>query len=135
MTIEQAGQIYYINKEIKRLQLELAELEAGRTYYKPVVMSDMPKGGGEYRNITDDYLEKKVRIQDMLDYSLERLFVARQQFEEFLQTVDDAEMRLILRLRCINNMTWGEIGDEIGFEQSTVSKKFYRFFKNSKKSD
>ena len=43
VTIEEASQIYYINLEIKTLQLELAKLEESRTYHRPITISDMPK--------------------------------------------------------------------------------------------
>ncbi len=129
MTLEQASQIYYINKEIKTLQLELARLEEDRTYYKPIIMSDLPKGRGQHRNIADDYIEKKSDIQNMINYSLNKLLTARQQFEEFLLSVDDAEMRLILRLRCINLMSWVDIGTELNMSRMTASRKFYDFFK------
>ncbi len=127
MTIEQASQIYYINKEIKTLQLELARLEEDRTYYKPIIMSDLPKGRGQHRNIADDYIEKKSDIQNMINYSLNKLLTARQQFEAFLLTVDDAETRLILRLRCINLMNWADIGAELGMDRRTASRKFYDY--------
>ena len=129
MTLEQASQIYYIQKEIKYIQKQLADLEAERKYYKPTILSDMPKGKGEYRNITDDFLERQQELEDMLKYSLKNLQAERKKFEEFLNTVEDAEMRLILRLRCINNMHWEDIGAAVGMDRRTASRKFYGFFK------
>lgn len=131
MKLEDASQIYYINREIKCLKKELWNLEAERKYYKPSILSDMPKGRGNNTNIADDFLEKQMELEDMLRYSLRKLQEERRKFEEFLGTVEDAQMRLILRLRCINNMSWNEIGEEIGAERTTVSKKFYKFFKVS----
>lgn len=129
MTIEEASQIYYINIEIKALQLELAKMEEERNYYKPIILSDMPRGGGEHINPSDEYLVKRQEIEDMINYALRKLQYERKKFEQFLNTVDDAEMRLILRLRCINNMRWEDIGEEIGTSRTTVSRKFYRYFK------
>lgn len=134
ITFEEASQIYYINKEIKHLQKELRDLEAERKYYKPSILSDMPKGRGEYRNIADEFLEKQEKLEDMLRYSLRKLQEERKKIEEFLESVENAEMRLILRLRCINNKSWGEIGKEIGADRTTISKKFYNFFKVSHNS-
>ena len=134
VTVEEASQIYYINQEIKYIQKELADLEAERKYYKPTILSDMPKGKGGYRNITDDFLEKQSELEDMLCYSLRKLQEERKQFEDFLHSVEDAELRLILRLRCINNMRWEEIGQAVGMERTTVSKKFYKYFKVSHNS-
>lgn len=131
MTLEDASQIHYINQEIKQLKKELLALEADRKYYKQLILSDMPKGRGDNTNMADDFLEKQAELEGMLRYSLRKLQEERKKFEEFLGSVDDAQMRLILRLRCINNMSWNEIGEEMGTDRTTVSKKFYNFFKVS----
>ncbi len=130
MTIEDASQIYYINREIKQLKEELWNLEAERKYYKPSILSDMPKGRGRHTNMADDFLEKQMELEGMLRYSLRKLQEERGKFEEFLGTVDDAQMRLILRLRCIKNMDWKDVGEEIGMDRRTASRKFYKFFEN-----
>lgn len=134
VTVEEASQIFYINQEIKYIQKELANLEDERKYYKPTILSDMPKGMGGYKNITDDFLEKQSELEDMLRYSLRKLQEERKRFENFLYSVEDAELRLILRLRCINNMRWEDIGQAVDMERTTVSKKFYKYFKVSHKS-
>lgn len=128
MTFEEACQIYYINKEIKHLRLEKARLEESRTYYKPVILTDMPKGGGEHRNETDDYLVQKQELEDMLNYALRKLQYERAKIEKFLQGIEDPEIRLIVRLRCVNNMNWSDIGEEVHMDRRTVSRKFYHFF-------
>lgn len=129
MTFEEASQIYYINKEIEVIQLELARMEEKRTFSKAITYSDMPKGA--IRDTTedvDDYLTKQQELKDMLNYSLKKLQQERVKMENFLQTIDDAEMRLIIRLRCINNMYWWEIGKELKMHRTAVSKKFYDFW-------
>lgn len=127
MTVEEANQIFYINLEIKTLRLELARLEESRTYYQANKISDMPKGG-RGKDVAEDYLVEKQKIEDMLNYALRKLQIERERFEKFLQGVDDPEARLILRLRCVNNLKWEQIGEEIGMDRRTASRKFYGFF-------
>lgn len=129
MTFEEASQIYYINLEIKALQLELAKMEEERNYYKPMILSDMPRAGGEHINPSDEYLVKRQEIEDMINYAMRKLQYERKKLEQFLNTVEDAEMRLILRLRCVNNMKWEDIGEELHMARTTASRKFYNFFK------
>ena len=128
MTFEEACQIYYINKEIKHLRIEIARLEESRTFYKPIILTDMPKGGGDHRNETDDYLVKRQELEDMLNYALRKLQYERAKIEKFLQEIEDPELRLIVRLRCANNMSWSEIGEECNMDRRTASRKFYHFF-------
>ena len=134
MTLQEASQIHYIIQEIKSIKLELNDLEAERKYFKSTILSDLPRGRGAYRNATDDFLVRQQELEDMLRYSLRKMQEERKRFEQFLKTVDDAEMRLILRLRCVNNMRWEDIGAAVGAERTTVSKKFYKFFKLSHNS-
>ena len=128
MTFDEVSQIYYINVEIKALRLELAKLKEERRYYKQNIISDMPRGGSGYANPEDEYLAREQELEDMINYSLRKLQYERRKIEEFLNTVDDAETRLIIRLRCVNNMKWEEIGEELNMARSTASRKFYKFF-------
>lgn len=128
MTYEEATEIYYINTEIKALRLELAQHEENRRYYKTVILSDMPKGKGEHVNPTDEYLIKEQELKDMIRYALNVLQNKLLKFEQFFAEIEDTETRLILRLRCVNNMSWQEIGDNIGMDRTTASRKFYKFF-------
>ena len=133
MTIEDVSQVFYINKEIKSLQLEIASLEQKHSYYKPNIITDMPRGGeGEDKSV--EYVDEKMLLEDMLEYSLQKLQKERKKVEVFLREIEDAEIRAIIRFRCVNNMKWEDVGFELGLERTTVSKKFYKFFKDSHNS-
>lgn len=131
MTIQETRNIYYINKEIKKIQEEIYALNNDKNFYKSNQLTGMPKGNSE-ADIFADYADGKETLQDMLVYSLKKLQLERKKAEVFLNTIEDAEIRLIIRLRVINNMTWEEIGAELGMERTTVSKKFRKFFKEQK---
>lgn len=129
MTLEEASQIYYINKEIKAIKLDLVRLEENRTFSRTITYSDMPKGG--IRDTTediDDYLTEHQQLADALHYSLKKLQRERLKMEKFLTTIQDAELRLIIRLRCVNNMHWREIGEELNMSHTTAMRKFFIFW-------
>ena len=128
MTLEEAKAIYYINIEIKRIKRDLLELEQSRQFYKPVNLSGMPRGSPSYLNTSDQYLEKRYKLDMLLNLKLRKLEQKKLEFEEWLESVADPQMRLILRLRCINNMTWEEIGEEMNYHRTGLAKKFYQFF-------
>lgn len=127
MTIDEINSIYYINKEIARIQEELYNLK-NKNFYKGNIITGMPKGSSE-GDIFSDYAEDIRTLESMLQYSLKKLQIERKRVEEFLNTIEDAEMRLIVRLRAVNNMKWEEIGLELGMDRRTASRKFYNFFK------
>lgn len=127
MTFEDANQIYYINKELEKLYKELADLKQ-QSFLKPITISDMPHGGAP-KDLFIEYTNSVLETEDMIRYSILKLQRERKKFELFLDAVQDSELRLILRLRCIKNMNWQEIGDEIGMDRRTASRKFYNYFK------
>lgn len=128
MTANELSGIYYINKEIKSLQNELADLKQ-KNFYKPNLITDMPRGGGSEEQSLE-YVSEVMLLEDLINYALRKLQHERKKIEEFICQVDDPELRLIMRLRAVNNMNWGEIGNELGMERTTASKKFYKYFRD-----
>lgn len=129
MTIEEINSIYYINKEIAKLQEELYMLK-NKNFFKSNNLTGMPKGNIE-ADVFVDYAEDVRTLESMLQYTLKKLQVERKKIEDFLNTVEDAELRLIIRLRAVNNMKWEEIGEELGMNRRTASRKFLNYFQKT----
>lgn len=123
---KEINEIFYINKSIKSINLELAELRQMNPYKKNII-SDMPRGG-EIKDQTVEYINNTMMLEDLLNYNLKKLQLERQKIEDFIEKIEDPQVRLIMRLRCINNMSWYAIGDEVGLDRRTASKKFYSYF-------
>lgn len=128
MTFEEASQIFYVKREIDKLYKELADLKQ-QSFVKPINISDMPRGGVS-KDLFVEYTNSILELEDMIRYSLMKLQRERKKIEQFLDTIKEPELRLIIRLRCVNNMNWKEIGKEVGCERTTASKKFYKYFKD-----
>lgn len=125
MTFEDLISVHNINIEIKKVQEEIQQLRE-QNFFKPNIISDMPRGGTG-KDMLVEYVEESKRLDDILNYSLRTLQKKRAEIEEFICGIEDNETRLIVRLRCINNMDWIDIGEELGMERTTVSKKFYKY--------
>lgn len=133
MSVEELSQIYYINKEIKSLQMELAQLRQ-KNFYKPNVITDMPRGG-EHEEQNLEYVNDVMMLEDLINYSLRKLQYERKKIDDFLNSIEDGELRLIMRLRAVNNMSWEDIGEEVGKDRRTVSRKFYNYFRKCTECD
>lgn len=96
MTVEELSELYYINKEIARIQKDIAELKEKNFYKKPIV-SDMPKGSGG-TDIMTEYADDMRTLETMLLYNLRKLQEKRKAAEDFLESIPDSELRLIMRL-------------------------------------
>lgn len=77
--------------------------------------------------------EKKGRqVRERLDSKLNEIQNQILVMEAYLDTVDDPEMRTILRLKYRNGLTNQRIADELGYSKSAITMKFSRFFEGMK---
>jgi len=91
----------------------------------------------EIKDISKIYfINKEMKL---LQGNLSKILEERERLEKMLEEIKDPEIRLIVRLRCVNNVGWQEIGDEIGMDRRAASRKYHDFFekleKESGKSD
>ena len=127
MTEKELSGLYYLNRETERLQKDLRELEYSRAA-KPPVLSHAPGRGGPKSDISDLAVEI-ADLKAIIQLNLLKIQRERARLERYIGNVADPEMRLILRLRHINGMTWEGIGYELGMERTTVSKKHRAYLK------
>lgn len=122
MTPEELTQIPYLIAEIKALQLELNELRDAN-FYKGNVISDMPKGGqGAEQPFT--YVSNIAELEKELELKIEFMQRKRLEIEKFIEEIEDTIERSIARMRCINSMTWEEIGEEVNMSRTTAMRTF-----------
>lgn len=127
MTEKELNQLHYLNIEILHLKNEITKLES-QSEVKAQVLTGMPFGG----KLSDPTGQKGTELSEnkmLLNLALAKAEIEKNKLERFIASIDDAEMRLIIRLRHINSLTWEEIGAEIHVDRRTVSRKYYNFLK------
>ena len=77
-------------------------------------------GDSDWQKLRDEWYEKLRKINDKI-----------RKMEKFLDSVEDAEMREILRLRYQDGMTQEEVGKVLGYSRPAIQKKEERFWKSS----
>lgn len=75
-------------------------------------------------------IKKRIRLKAILQIKLDELQEQLKAMEDWLDTVEDSEMRVILRLKYRNGLSQKEIGMQFKYDKSTISKKLRDFFKN-----
>lgn len=111
------------------LRQELDKYEQSALNYANVRTSKTHK-------IDDIVCDKVVNVIDLeqeLRCAQIRRKKRRLQIEKFLDCVDDAEIRLVLRLRYVHGKSWLRIGMELGYDGSWLRKKALRYLKYLKK--
>lgn len=126
------NQYYSLNLEIENLEEQLSELHEKEI--KAIKMTGMPGSGGTSDSV-GKLASEIVDLSDLINLKLKECIIARNRIERFIASIQDSEMRLILRMRHIDRKSWEEIGDKLGYHLSTVAKKHKAFINNSKISN
>lgn len=129
MTKQELEQLKSLKQEVKQLQEELQNL--------PFVPASVKGSMPEFPYIETTFKvsgidEKKGKqVKEKLDAVLDEIQDRVLIMEEWLDTVEDSEIRTILRMKYRNGMKDKEIAAELGYDKSTISKKLSRFFSAS----
>lgn len=129
MTRAEMEQIKTIPCEIDAIKdtLNNPRIEYVNVYYKDYrTGKGIPKSRSEYDY---DHMEWN-KLKRKLKRKIERLGRLVVKAEKFIETIDDSEMRTILRQYYINGHTQEAIGSKLGYDDSTISKKLDAFWKD-----
>ena len=132
-----------LQQEIKYLSKRIDKLKNERIKYEAKKKHDIVRASShEY-----PYVEHSVHIEGMtninemmlnstinqeiqkLELRYENLLQATNDVLDFIESVSDSHMRLIITYRIIENYSWGQVADAMGGgnTEDSVKKAFYRF--------
>ena len=134
MTKEELKQIYYLNKEIKMWQKELSELQC-RSLVKGQEITGMPFSKTNLN--TDKVGEMAIQMADIdliIRGKLAEIQIQRKKIIEFISMVDDSLLRQIIYLRNVSCMSWNQVANEIGGNntEGSVRMMYNRFLEGIK---
>lgn len=109
-----------IDKEINQLLLEKREIFSLGTKITPTY-SDMPKGIGENNKIQST-IEKLEAQENKINQKVDLLYKVKEDIEKALYTVKDDTLRVLLRYRYINGLTWEKIAVNMHYTYQWVYK-------------
>ena len=123
MTKKELENLIKLRREIKLLEDELQNL--------PVV-SDSVRGsmpGFPYIEVVVPIsgVDEGTGIRQKLEEKIEKLKLEISAVDEWIDTIQDAEMRMIMRMRYRNGMTQEAIATCLGYDRSSVSKKIKKY--------
>lgn len=126
-----------LKAEVKQLQEELRDFPVGDTYVGDTIKDYGFNAKGSIQIIqgygmSNKQYTKRQQLIKKLARKLADIQDMIADMEDWLDDVADSEARNILRLTYVNGLTQNEIGTEIGYDQSAISKKMKTFWKNQK---
>ena len=124
-----------LRKRISRMQRELGLLQNSR-------VADTVTGSREDLTIgpikvvgkpTRQYAEQQKKLAALItryNTNADILAAKLEEVEHYLEAVEDARLRTMLRLRYVDGYTWTDVGLRIGLTSSGVRMAIERFFEN-----
>lgn len=135
MTVRDLNKLYYLNKLIERDTQRLAELEA-RLQPGGMRLSGTPRSPSP-RNLIEELVPQIIEIRNRVLREREDYIRERAAIEEYIRSVDDYHIRLILSCRFVDLMSWRRIALLLGGgnTEDSVRKMCHRFLDRSGQGD
>lgn len=103
-----------IDREVNQLLMEKDEILSLGIKITPTY-SDMPKGMGESNKIQST-IEKLEAQEEKINKKIDLLYAVKEDIEKALHTVEDDTLKLLLRYRYINGLTWEKIAVTMNYD-------------------
>lgn len=133
MTKERLKKLIALKKEAEHLEEQIRDLPFRTGPYVADSAKDYRTGFPRTITIRGYSTEEYERLKKRLQKKLRKINVEILEMELWMDGVEDAELRDILRMQYINGMTQEEIAEELGYSVITVKRRLKKFWND--KSD
>ena len=132
MDKERLKKLKSLIKEAEHLEIEIEDVR----FSPHESLSDTAKDyrtGYPHNIVISGYGDTEyIKLKQRLYEKLGRIQAERWYLENWLDSVQDPELRDILRLQYVNGLTQEEIAQELGYARETVSRKLKAFWDSQK---
>ncbi len=116
-----------VAKKEKRILEKIQELRMNKMF--PSVINDgMPHGSGQAG--LEEYIEKLLECQEELKETCLEKAVCKRKIEKQIFQLKDENEQQVLKLHYLDNMTWGNIADEMIYSERHVHRIHASALKN-----
>ena len=125
MSEKELSKYFYLKKEVEDLENRIKEFGNGvrSMQIKDVQVSSSHKN----KSIQETKVELVGRLTEKRISALEQYL----EIERYIEDVDDAEIRNIMRYRYLDLMKWEEIGEKMFQDRTSVAKKVRKYIKEN----
>lgn len=144
ITREYLAQYTYLESQIKSMERKLRYYEKHPlTAYHGVVKGSM--GGFPYAQCHFVVSAPEIKSDEERKRKISQLIIDvkgnKQLYEDmkldiecFVENISDLEMKTIMQMKFVDNLPLEKIGDQLGYDKSSISKKIDRFLKSCEDS-
>ena len=132
MTRDELEQIYYLNRELRKLERELEELTA-----KSLIQSPLPNAshGSGVSDKVGRLAQERVDTEQLIRDKKAEIQHQRDKALEYIYNIPDSLTRQVVYYRCVSLMSWKRVAYEVGGKntEESVRKVYTRFFEKQEK--
>lgn len=116
MSEKELSQYYWLKQEVKQLEDRILEFGdgVGAIKYKDVITT---------HGISTSIQEKKAELMSKLIEARISALEKYLEIEQYIESVEDSEIRQIMRYRFLALYSWNEIGKIMNYDRTTIAKK------------
>ena len=126
MNKKELSKLRDLNREIKEIREDIERVKHEIQSITQTI-TDMPRGTSE-RNKTEELAIYLADYKNMLEIKTRHYWQEKERLEEFISSIDDCRIRLIIRLRYMNGLSLREISWELGSHDESYSRKTHDRF-------
>ena len=123
MTVKELEQLPYLEKLISREKARLQEMRDAADV-KAQAITGMPHASGVSDRI-GEVVPRVVDAERELEKSIGEYIAQRNRLSLYIEKAANARIKLILKLRFLDQMTWQQVADEIGGKETEYSVKAF----------
>jgi DNA-binding NtrC family response regulator len=116
------NRLYWLKQEIMQIENQIKEL----TVLSATAMSGMPSSK-KASSPVERFVLRMESLTEKLAQKYEELSAETERIEEYIEGIEDVEVRLIARKRFIEHKEYQTIGDEMFIDRTTAYRKLKRY--------
>ena len=124
--MKKLNKLYWLKQEKAQIENQIKEL----TVLSAVSMSGMPNGK-KVSSPVEMFNIRLEQLKEKLQRKCAEILTETERIEKYIESIDDAEVRVIARKRFIENKTFQTIGDELFIDKSTAYKKLDKYLERT----
>ena len=121
------NRLYWLKQEIKQIENQIKEL----TVLSATAMSGMPSSK-KASSPVERFVMRMESLKEKLAQKYEELTAETERIEEYIEGIEDVEVRLIARKRFIEHKEYQTIGDEMFIDRTTAYRKLKRYMEGER---
>lgn len=133
MIVERLSQLRALKKEIELEKQRLDKLMQLATYGSRSGPAAIAVQGGEVSDRTGKFAAEIAFLRELLRQNMERALCELLRMQQFIDSIDDAELRCVFKMRYFKGYTWRRIADEFGeLDDTRLRKRHDRYLDSPK---